>query len=547
MEDESNNTNSPTQQPSSSSGKNNMRQTRRAREEQEAKKRAAAAGGSSAIEASKTPQQTDRATIRPSRRQQKEVEKKRALAEGSGSGATTTTTTTNHQPDTASSRGEVQPADLDATGKSSTSTNQQHDSVVSTSGAMPIGSSTGVASVVDPYQAVSSNDLRLKEEGQEDRQLLSGAIELEAQAVEEGESEERIKDLERMVADLQQQKGDDIAVAVVATEEDKIVHEMEDHPNYKRQALCCLLLITVIAAIVGGIYGGGGDGGGGSVPTQSSSTSLSSSPILSPTSTPTTITPTSTPTTSTPSTTPTTSAPTTTPQQREAVQDISSHIFTVDSIEENGKYFLVPASEFPVQILDTNPDGSFYMHKTTLRIKNTNTNVTKGVMAQFLPETNQVRGYYNPAEYTREDDFWAGDVLEAIDYKSLLPGGLCPSRQEYGIISVNQALGWAVDSSNIRIGKFGVVGAYYKNFEYTVYLDEPVKTMWLDAVDIVAKYTTGGWPVDLTPRSDDPALRDFASPVSGELKIEFFDVSHLTLNGLTTVRDAGGLHLAFCK
>ena len=187
---------------------------------------------------------------------------------------------------------------------------------------------------------------------------------------------------------------------------------------------------------------------------------------------------------------PTTPAPTESPtyaQQREAVQDISSHTFTVQSVEELGKYFLIPASDFPVQILDTNPDNVWYKHKTTIRIKNHRTQVTKGVMAQYLPDTDQIKGYFNPAEYAQANDFQVGDLLDAVDYKSLLPGGPCPSRQEYGIIGVNTGLGWNVDSSNIRIGKFGVIGSWYANFEYTLYLDEPVSTLWTDAVGIVVK------------------------------------------------------------
>lgn len=38
--------------------------------------------------------------------------------------------------------------------------------------------------------------------------------------------------------------------------------------------------------------------------------------------------------------------------------------------------------------------------------------------------------------------------------------------------------GWNVPISNVRIGKLGVVAVSYADFEYTVYLDTAVITLW---------------------------------------------------------------------
>ena len=171
-------------------------------------------------------------------------------------------------------------------------------------------------------------------------------------------------------------------------------------------------------------------------------------------------------------------------------------------------------------------------------------------MIKLFPETNLIRGYYNPLEFTKAGDFMVDDELEVVDYQSLIDNdekeeGSC-IQQEFSIVDVNRDIAWDVPASNIRIGKFGVVGSFYADFEYTVHLEKPVKSLWTDAVGIKIQYRTGSWYSDIDPSEDDPALRTFDTSISGIIRISFFNATYDTLNGLVTQRDAGGLHMAFC-
>jgi hypothetical protein len=248
-----------------------------------------------------------------------------------------------------------------------------------------------------------------------------------------------------------------------------------------------------------------------------------------------------------PTASPTTPAPTTpapTGIQREPVQEISEYRFTVESVEEGGRLFVLAAGNFPIAILPHENEDMM----TALHVLNTRTNTTKAVVVQLLSETGTVRGYYNPEAFATPNDFKVGDQLEALDYKSLLPNGSC-SQEEFGIVGdVDPGLGWNLPPSNIRIGKKGVIGDLYQDFEYTLYLDDSVSTLWTDAVDLEIEYsTTGESYSQLIPQADDPALRDFGRNVSGTIHIAFFDAQPGTTGSLVTHRNGGGLHIAFCR
>jgi hypothetical protein len=332
---------------------------------------------------------------------------------------------------------------------------------------------------------------------------------------------------------------------------DSIVVAVQNEPNrihLSKNALFCLVFCMLV--LIGGIVGG-------VVASQNNSTTSASSVMTDDsTGTPSPLAPSteSTPApapTFTPTVTPTLAPsvpalPTVTPvaddyYSVEGVTEILEHTFTVESIEGEGRYFSLSYDQFPIAISGLENDRL----KTTIRVYNSRTAVIKGVMMELSPETGTIRGNYNPAEYTNPNDFQVGDELVAVDYAPMLPGKACV-RQEFGIVGVNRDLGWNVAASNIRIGRFGVVGGWYADFEYTFFLETPVTTLWSDAVGIEIEYSTGSWYSQLTPRADNPALRDFDAPVSGVVHVTFKDASFQTLNGLVTQRDAGGLHVAFC-
>jgi len=230
------------------------------------------------------------------------------------------------------------------------------------------------------------------------------------------------------------------------------------------------------------------------------------------------------------------------PYATENIQEISSNKFTVQAIEESGRFFKVSVDQFPIQI-NAMENKRF---RTTVRVLNTRSGTTNGVMMELMPYTDKVRGYYNPEEYTSAGDFAVGDELVLIDYEPLLlSGGEC-IRHEYGIADVDQDLGWNVHPSNIRIGMFGVIGHWYGDFGYTFYLESPVTSLWTDAVYADAVYNTGNGFLPLRARQNSPTIRDFDAPVSGLVKVRFENANIGTLNGLVTQRDAGGLHVAFC-
>lgn len=233
---------------------------------------------------------------------------------------------------------------------------------------------------------------------------------------------------------------------------------------------------------------------------------------------------------------------------------ITSYQFSVESIENNGRYFWVSSENFPITI---NPyENTNY--RTTVRVNNlTAPSRNKGrglvgVMFQYFSVTDTVRGHYNPYDYSKVDDFAVGDQLEIQDYEPFSNGDC--DREEYGIVtflnldSETSGTGWGVLISNVRIGKFGVIAGWYKDFEYTVYLDAAVTTFWCDAVDIAIDVSTDGGSSfsPVTAPASNPTLRSLGSSVSGYIHIRFYSVSHLTLNGLITAREQGGLHFAFC-
>ncbi|KAL3928313.1 MAG: hypothetical protein SGBAC_012703 [Bacillariaceae sp.] len=230
------------------------------------------------------------------------------------------------------------------------------------------------------------------------------------------------------------------------------------------------------------------------------------------------------------------------PYATEPVQEVSSNKVTVEGIEELGRFFTVSVDLFPIQI-NTNENERF---RTTVRVTNARSGITKGVMMELVPDTDNLRGYYNPEEYTIPGDFAVGDELVLIDYEPLLSAdGEC-IRREYGIAAVDQELGWNVPPSNIRIGKLGVIGPWYDDFEFTFYLESPVTSMWSDAVFANMFYNIGNGFLPLNARQNSPTIRDFEAPVSGAVKVRFENAKIGTLNGLVTQRDAGGLHVTFC-
>jgi hypothetical protein len=267
--------------------------------------------------------------------------------------------------------------------------------------------------------------------------------------------------MRRQMDEIQQrqEKPDSIVVAV---------QNEPDRFHLSKKALFCLVFCMLL---IGGIVGGIAASQNNSTPSASSvmTDGSTQSPLVPSTeSTPApapTFTPTVTPTLvlSVPA------LPTVTPvaddyYSVEAFREILGHKFTVESIEGEGRYFSLSYDQFPIAISGLENDRL----QTTIRVYNSRTNVTKGVMMELSPETGTIRGNYNPAEYTNPNDFQVGDELVAVDYAPLLPGDACV-RQEFGIVGVNRDLGWNVAASNIRIGKFGVVGSWYADFEYTFF------------------------------------------------------------------------------
>jgi hypothetical protein len=93
-----------------------------------------------------------------------------------------------------------------------------------------------------------------------------------------------------------------------------------------------------------------------------------------------------------------------------------------------------------------------------------------------------------------------------------------------------------------------VIGDLNQGFEYTLYLEHSVSTLWTDAIDLEIEYsTTGESYSELIPQADDPALRDFGINVSGTVHIAFFDAQPSPTGSLVTHRNGGGLHAAFCR
>jgi hypothetical protein len=267
--------------------------------------------------------------------------------------------------------------------------------------------------------------------------------------------------MRRQMDEIQQrqEKPDSIVVAV---------QNEPDRFHLSKKALFCLVFCMLL---IGGIVGGIAASQNNSTPSASSvmTDGSTQSPLVPSTESTPAPAPTFTPTV-TPTLVPSVPAlPTVTPvaddyYSVEAFREILGHKFTVESIEGEGRYFSLSYDQFPIAISGLENDRL----QTTIRVYNSRTNVTKGVMMELSPETGTIRGNYNPAEYTNPNDFQVGDELVAVDYAPLLPGDACV-RQEFGIVGVNRDLGWNVAASNIRIGKFGVVGSWYADFEYTFF------------------------------------------------------------------------------
>lgn len=148
------------------------------------------------------------------------------------------------------------------------------------------------------------------------------------------------------------------------------------------------------------------------VPQRPSRTQPSRSPTSNPSKSPTDA-PTKSPTP--PPTPPPSAAPT---YPIEAQQPVTSYQLSVESIEHDGRYFWVSASNFPVTI-NPNENSSY---RTTVRVNNLDA-VSRnkdrglvGVVFQYFEDSDMVRGHYNPHDYSEVDDFAAGHNLEIEDY-----------------------------------------------------------------------------------------------------------------------------------
>ena len=167
-----------------------------------------------------------------------------------------------------------------------------------------------------------------------------------------------------------------------------------------------------------------------------------------------------------------------------------------------------------------------------------------------LEPSNQVRGWYNPDEFSNPNDFQAGDVLTLLDYDALLSGGLCSQRSLFDVVGKSET-GWNMEGTNIRIGRKGLVGLFYADFYVEVYAKSPVKMLWTDGVNatvtVFQEKSWAGWPREVVGLDTDPTLRPFEEPLSGKIRTSFEDAGLFDLNGLVTQRDGGGLHLALCE
>ena len=293
------------------------------------------------------------------------------------------------------------------------------------------------------------------------------------------------------------------------------------------------------------------------VPTQAPTTQPTKQPVVGQTKQPSPIptkkptpSPTQRPTqhpTKTPSASPTTAAPT---KYDFPVLPIGNDgMIYVSDTEDEGKLFFAEVEDFPIP-LDLLPVDERGEVKTVLRVENLDSGAHKSVMVKL--ESGRIRGWYNPEQYAEVDDFWVGDRLVAKDYGVLIPGREC-TRVPFEVFTEpgTVSLGWDRDPSNIRIGRVGLVGNFYNDFDLLFHLDTPVSMMWTDAVNanidvFQSESSWAYWPRAVEASPEFPSLREFEAPLVGDIRVYFKDAGLFDLDSLVSQRDGGGAHIAFC-
>lgn len=229
--------------------------------------------------------------------------------------------------------------------------------------------------------------------------------------------------------------------------------------------------------------------------------------------------------------------------------------FQVESVGEGGKSFLVATSKFPISIGPEDDNADWAAAKTTIRVRNERTNRLEIILANRL-SSGVVQGRYTVSD----DDFEAGDWLEAVDYLLLASSG--GSRREFSIekastlipdekspeaVQETPELGWQLQPYNIRIGKIGIVGHEFQDVLFMISVEKPVSTLWTDAVVARIEFSMDGenFAELLAGNKDAPSLRDLpCGPFSGSLYLKFLSINLDTLGGLVSDELGGGIHIA---
>jgi hypothetical protein len=240
---------------------------------------------------------------------------------------------------------------------------------------------------------------------------------------------------------------------------------------------------------------------------------------------------------------------------------IQSNTFSVKDVLDNGALFSLPLSEFilPFDSIETDEKGEIL---STLRVRNSRTSVVKAIMVKKemkADKTYHVKGWYNPSSNAQPNDFQVGDILTAIDYAAFIdekPENKC-SRVPYHVRFVTSS-GFDRDPQNIRLGRVGLVGEQkqedlnqLKDFDVVVEVETPVSKLWTDAVDsdvsILQEGSWANWPKPVSAiEGSDPTIRPFVEPLTGRFRICYKDVGTNDLNGLVSISDGGGVHIALC-
>ena len=221
----------------------------------------------------------------------------------------------------------------------------------------------------------------------------------------------------------------------------------------------------------------------------------------------------------------------------------------VNSVGDNGKYFIMPRTDFPFTI-DEGPmkQGS----GTALTVWNPRKDEWGGidsVVATVMDDDDStIKVHYNPLYYSTEGDFEVGEELSILYYRSLSE---C-NRVSFSVVAESN-VGWNIDADAVRIGKSGLVGPWWKELTLQFTLDSPVTTIWTDAVSIagdmkVSTVVDGEVSTDVTASviPDFPELYLLSEEVSGTIQITFPSTDFKSLNGLSSYRDGGGLHIDLC-